>query len=468
MRRTAGPLSTLLCLLALLAPDGRGQAPASANADERLLRDAGVGTDGKGLLEFFRKRAPTPEGRKRAEELVEKLGSGTFRAREKASEELVRIGLPARPALLRAATHKDAEVRRRVQECLAVIERAASPEVESAALRLLKARRPEGAAVVLLDFLPGVRDTAVEEEALAALLAVAVRDGKPDDVLARALDDRDAVRRGAAALVLGFAGPEALRAKVRRLMQEDADPGVRVRAAQGVLAGRDKRAVPALLALLAGPPEVARQAHDLLLEVAGEKAPPEEPGEDAAAWKKRRAGWEAWWKANAEKVDLAKAEVSPLGVGGEQRARRVTMDFLHSMMKGDAALLGRSTEVPFGIMGMMVLNTRQEFDQLFGEALKQMPQQPKFEFSPPRVGDLDQYLRESPAMKGFLDKFPRSEVRVVYVTGKEAGKEQAETAAILVRMRGGRAHVIGLGDVKSRNAPAPPAVKKDKVRPRDR
>src|SRR5207253_5852596 len=100
---------------------------------------------------------------KKIDALIERLNSGKFKDREKATSELIAIGLPARPFLVRAAMHKDAEVRRRVAECLAAIESAISVDVELAALRLLQARRPEGACQALLAYLPAVRNEAVEE-----------------------------------------------------------------------------------------------------------------------------------------------------------------------------------------------------------------------------------------------------------------------------------------------------------------
>src|SRR5262249_61330913 len=89
-------------------PGANAETPAmpDTNQDEQLLRGAGVTPDGPGLLAFFRKRVPTEEDRQRAEELVSKLGSRTFRDREKASTELVKLGLAARPALARARSEE--------------------------------------------------------------------------------------------------------------------------------------------------------------------------------------------------------------------------------------------------------------------------------------------------------------------------------------------------------------------------
>src|SRR5262249_46581555 len=91
MRRAALLLASLALLSgpagAWAAPEGYDQA-----ADEKLLRDRKVATDGPGLLEFFRKRTPTEELRKQVEALVGKLASRTYRERERASAALVAVG----------------------------------------------------------------------------------------------------------------------------------------------------------------------------------------------------------------------------------------------------------------------------------------------------------------------------------------------------------------------------------------
>lgn len=52
------------------------------------------------------------------EQLILQLGDNTFEVREQATEQLEKIGLPARAALLEGLNHKDSEVRRRCQKIL--------------------------------------------------------------------------------------------------------------------------------------------------------------------------------------------------------------------------------------------------------------------------------------------------------------------------------------------------------------
>lgn len=72
---------------------------------------------------------PCPAGdapsKEKIDKLVEQMGSGEFVERETATKELAAIGVPALEALRKAAKSEDAEVRKRAEELLPKIERAA-------------------------------------------------------------------------------------------------------------------------------------------------------------------------------------------------------------------------------------------------------------------------------------------------------------------------------------------------------
>jgi hypothetical protein len=57
---------------------------------------------------------------------IEQLSSPNFRAREVAVKEIMKIGIPALPALVKAKDRRDAEARRRIDEMIGVLERAAA------------------------------------------------------------------------------------------------------------------------------------------------------------------------------------------------------------------------------------------------------------------------------------------------------------------------------------------------------
>jgi hypothetical protein len=64
---------------------------------------------------------PAGAEQKKALELVRQLGSDLYEEREKASEQLQRLGLAARPALEKGSTDEDAEIRRRCQDLLPAV-----------------------------------------------------------------------------------------------------------------------------------------------------------------------------------------------------------------------------------------------------------------------------------------------------------------------------------------------------------
>jgi hypothetical protein len=122
-------------------------------------------------------------------------------------------------------------------------------------------------------------------------------------------------RRLAAAAALARAGAQE-RDAIQPLLQ-DASPRVRLFAAVVLVQGKDPAAVPALISLLdTAPPVMALQAEDLLCRIAGEQGPKvalalNNPASRAPC----RVAWEAWWQANAGKVDLSKLDRAPTYLG---------------------------------------------------------------------------------------------------------------------------------------------------------
>ncbi len=309
------PLVGLLILaLPLLVPKlpGQGGPTAAGPSDEeKLLEDAGLPTDGPGLVKFFRDRTLSGKDRARLAGLAGQLGSRSFAAREKATRELIAAGEHALEPLRSALKSPDPEVRRRAQECVEAVERTPHAARAAAAARVLAARRPEGAADALLAYLPFADGEAVGEGLLGPLVAVGLRGGDKDrspvPAVAAALADGEPARRAAAAHVLGHAGPDQ-RPSLAPLLA-DPSPLVRYHAAVALMRLKDARGLAALVDLLGeGPAALSWSAEELLCRVAGEQAPPPVTGapEDPAARKKWHAAWQAWWKANAAKVDVAR------------------------------------------------------------------------------------------------------------------------------------------------------------------
>jgi hypothetical protein len=298
------PRCWALAAALLLAPLA---AAGERDADERALREAGVGTDGAALLQFFKSRTVNSADRDTIAALIKRMGDDSFDEREKASAGLIEIGPRAEPQLREAAErNNDAEVRRRAEECLALLAKGSDPALLAAAARTLGARKPTGAAEALLAYLPNAPGEGVVDEVCGALAAVAVSGGKPDPALLKALDDKLPARRAAAAVALVRAGAKEQLADVRKLLK-DSESSVRLRVAVALALAREKEAVPALIDLLADlKPGEAYEAEDLLLTLAGDDAPTVPLGKGADERKKAREAWAAWWKKAGDKADLAK------------------------------------------------------------------------------------------------------------------------------------------------------------------
>jgi HEAT repeat protein len=282
-----------------------------ANPDEELLREAKVGTDGPGLLAFFRERTPADEDLLHPERLVQQLASPSFEKREEASRTLIRLERLALPLARRAMADDDAEVAKRAKACVNEIKQRLLRSVPVAAVRLLRDRHPDGAVEALLGYLPLAPDEETEEEIWYAIEALTA-EGKAHPTLLTALKDPLPARRALAACLVAGRGEEQEQLGARKLL-DDPEPLVRLRAAQGFLSARKKCALPTLIGLLEEPDvAVSWQAEELLHYVAGAAAPPETVG--AATVPARtmcRAAWEAWWKKTGDRVDLGILDETP-------------------------------------------------------------------------------------------------------------------------------------------------------------
>jgi hypothetical protein len=413
--------------------------------DEQLLKEAKVATTGPGLLEFFQRRVPTENDKARITGLIRQLGNSDFQTREKATREVIALGPVALPELQKARKDPDAEVKRRVAQCVEVIEREASPPVTAAAVRLLRARAPAGAIGVLLAFLPHANDEGVEEEITTALLTLGVKDGKVDPLLAVALDDQVPARKAVAAMILARYGTPEQKEIVRKFLN-DPDPRIRLRAAQGLVAARQRDAIPPLLALLnEGPLELARQAEDLLTRIAGDLAPKINLEDDKAARRKCREAWDSWWKVNNAKLDLGKADVDLISINPVLQARKVTQQFVDALIKGDALTSKRISAVPFRFLpGDQEFKTADDLGKFLDEIANQRPPV-QVTLTVQNVVGIDEYAKIAPEQeKPSVNKLRGPQFRAVYIQ-MGMGGGQSEGASVFVRLTGGQARVIGIG-----------------------
>lgn len=298
-------IATGLAVLTLFAFAGAALAQETA-ADEALLKSGGIGSDADALVAFIRKLSPGEAEHKKIAGLIRQLGDDDFSKRQAASRELVSWGPVAVEALRTATRDGDAEIAYRASACLADIERGPALHMPCAAIRLIAVRKPPSAIPDLLRYLGHTSDADAHEAVLDALATLAPKASPADDALKTALKDTLALRRGAAGYVLGRSTDADIRGLVQPLLN-DPSIDVRWRTVQGLLAGQDRAAMPALLALtLEDNKEIGYQVDDLLGRLAGDAHPELPTGDDAATRQKRHDVWARWWKDNGDKVDLAR------------------------------------------------------------------------------------------------------------------------------------------------------------------
>lgn len=261
--------------------------------------------DGERLLQEVRKRTVTEPLRQKCEELIRQLGDGDFTVREKAQAEVKAMGSLILPLLRQAAHHPDLEIRNRARDCLSQMERDKSLPLSPTTVRLIALRKPNGAAEVLLAYVPYSDEEVVQAEVQLALNAVAFTDGKPDPIVIRALTDSQAARRAAAAEALCLGGGREYLPLIRKLLS-DSEPTVRLKTALALAGIRERDAVPILIELIGELPSVqVEPAEEYLQRLAGERSPDNLPsGDDIPTRKKRRQAWADWWKANGQRVTL--------------------------------------------------------------------------------------------------------------------------------------------------------------------
>lgn len=272
---------------------------APTPADIAFLKEAGLATDGQALVEYFRSSTLDNERRAELQQLVRQLGDQSFRLRAKTTNQLMRMGRAALPELQKASRSTDLEIAERVQRCIRAIETKWGWEVPTTAARLLVHQPAPGALDALFNFVPMIGEQALEIEFFAFLLKLGLREGKPDPLLIAGLtDDRPAIRR-VAGWIVGRSRAAEDRARVVPLLQ-DSDHWVRLCAAQGLLFGKDKAGLPALvLALKEAPFDVARDAEDLLYRAGGESSPSVALSNDEPSRKACHLAWEQWLREKA-------------------------------------------------------------------------------------------------------------------------------------------------------------------------
>jgi hypothetical protein len=286
-------------------------------ADIETVKTGGLNVDAKTLLEFFQKHTVSDMDRTRLTTLIKQLGDDDFDKREEASDEIQKFGVAAIGLLKQAERGGDPEVLRRCEQCLKTIEKVPTRTLASAAARLLADLKGEGTTETLLNYLPLAEDESVADDVRGTLAILAMKDGKPDEALEKALSAKDNLRRGAAAEAFARGGDKAKREEVRKLLDKDSDNDLKLRVAMALVTiAKDKDVVEPMIKLMAEvPTEAGWRAEEVMVRMAGEKGPAISLGGDKASRDKARDEWLKWWKDNSKDIDLAKLDETERTLG---------------------------------------------------------------------------------------------------------------------------------------------------------
>ena len=186
--------------------------PDTAAADEAILQYARIDTQGPALLKYLQKFKASGVEPDHIRALIRQLGDDSFEVREKATHALIALGEGAVPFLQQAIKSTDLEVVRRAERCLRALQKDPAKQQSDeyiwiAIARTLVRKKVAGAVEALLAFLPQASSPEVEREVRFALTLLARAEGRPDPTLVKALEDKDARRRQAAAEALGRSPP---------------------------------------------------------------------------------------------------------------------------------------------------------------------------------------------------------------------------------------------------------------------
>ena len=461
MRRTWLWLTVAPFLLTLAslrgAPPAAPPTLAPGSEDEKLLKAAKIAVDGPGLLDHFRQRTTTPVQQDHIQALIRQLGDDSFKVRQKATTELAALGPAAVPLLRRSLNDPDEEIKERAESLIATADGLDARAAQSAAAaRLIRQRAPAEAAAVLLAFMPDAENDEVEEEVVASLAVLGVHDGKVDAPLLAALKDKHAGRRAAAGVVVGRSGTPEQRADAQALLV-DPDPRVRFRAAQGLLAGRDRAAVPALIAVIKdGPTTLAYRSDELLSCAVGVHAPHIPFGDDPATRQSCVKAWTAWAQKSAKAVDLSHADADLPAFNPALRARDVARQFFNALVVGDLNAFKKVVGTPFLMANENVYQDADQLNNYFNENPMGLR---NGQFTPAVLGtvSLNDYTKgttATPAEVTFASKLRPSEVVVLLVQQNQIGApnptpDPSQGMLFVVRLTGDQPHVIAVSPGRS-------------------
>jgi len=299
---------------------GSIHAPLYTCSDDKLLKDAGIRTDQKSLIQFLATHSGADADLAHLDQLIGMLGDKQFKAREEAAKRILAIGPAALSKLHIAKRALDPELSVRASVCIDHILQVSNVELESAAVRLLAKTPDAGTLIALLRYLPYASEPDLADEIWFYLDHIALQKGVVHPELVSALRHSLPACRALAGCIVGHRGSPTERKLAARLLL-DSDPTVRLRAAQGLLAAQDEASIPTLIDLLSEESmSIAWQAEELLRWAIRGDTPSELVGTGFSDSRQRcQTAWRRWWQRRGNILRTSKAAGQRLPVAPSLR-----------------------------------------------------------------------------------------------------------------------------------------------------
>lgn len=214
--------------------------------DEKTLADAGLKSDGNSLIQFLARRSEDKVDPIQIKELITKLGDDNFDIREQTSATLNAIGIAALQDLKTASKNPDVEISRRAKDCIQKIEEGSRKFVVAASIRLLGAKKPEGALTALINYSQFSELDQTTEDLIAAITATGSDNGSPSKIILEAIHGNKPLAKIICAEALANINPELFKKEAIALLNSD-EPRVRYKIALAFGKLGDKRSIEPLV-----------------------------------------------------------------------------------------------------------------------------------------------------------------------------------------------------------------------------
>jgi len=214
--------------------------------DEKTLTDAGLKSDGNSLIQFLARRSEDKVDPIQIKALITKLGDDNFDIREQTSATLNAIGIAALPDLKTASKSPDVEISRRAKDCIQKIEEGSRKFVVAASIRLLGAKKPEGALTALINYSQFSELDQTTEDLITAITATGSDNGTPSKIILEAIRENKPLAKTICAEALANINPELFKKEALALINSD-EPRVRYKVALAFAKLGDKRSIEPLV-----------------------------------------------------------------------------------------------------------------------------------------------------------------------------------------------------------------------------